>query len=260
MIKECKYCKEQIEFEKGYQLGAHVRNCSDNPNKISLDNKRKVIKKTYEFECKKCNELYTLELTDNLYTKQQYSKYCCRTCANSRIISQEQKDRTSQTLKSKYIKLITPSNTSTSYKLGKLCCQVFFINCKYCDNLFTTRKRDKKFCNKKCVNSFYKNQSIKIDQTKRTINKNNNFDSNKITYIYALLDEFNNIRYIGKSDNIQNRLKGHIKEAKLKRTHKEKWINSMIKQNLSPELLILEECIYPLWQFFESHWISLAKS
>lgn len=45
MKKECKYCNETIIYEKGYQLGAHISNCSKNPNKINADTKRRKIKK-----------------------------------------------------------------------------------------------------------------------------------------------------------------------------------------------------------------------
>ena len=81
-----------------------------------------------------------------------------------------------------------------------------------------------------------------------------------ITYIYALTDEHKNIRYIGKSNNVEVRYKYHLKESKQKRTHKEKWINSMLEKNIKPGFFILEECAFSDWILMEEFWISLAKS
>ena len=80
-----------------------------------------------------------------------------------------------------------------------------------------------------------------------------------ITYIYALCDEYNNIRYIGKANNIEKRFKNHLKESKYKRTHKEKWINSMIERGLKPTHFILDECISSDWILMEEYWIEQAK-
>lgn len=186
-------------------------------------------------------------MSENNYNKGKYRKCCTQKCsATGRILTLEHKEKTSKTLIS----------------LSK--CNVYFNNCKKCNNLFTTKKKKNTFCSRKCISKHYYKKpnglNKKINQTKREFNKIQNLENNKITYIYALLDQYKHIRYVGKSDNVSDRLNVHIKEAHLKRTHKEKWINSMLEQNLAPELLILEECVYSLWQFWETHYISLAKS
>ena len=98
MIKECKYCKNEIEYTNVQQFGAHISNCIKNPNKKST--KHKIFK--YNLNCNKCNNLYTLELTENNFNKNKYTKYCSRSCANSRIITVKHKLKTSNTLKKYY--------------------------------------------------------------------------------------------------------------------------------------------------------------
>jgi group I intron endonuclease len=79
------------------------------------------------------------------------------------------------------------------------------------------------------------------------------------TYIYTLSDN-SGIRYVGKSDNPEARLTNHLKECKMQRTHKEKWILSLKESGKTPILEILDEINYKEWPFFESYWISQLKS
>ena len=79
------------------------------------------------------------------------------------------------------------------------------------------------------------------------------------TYIYTLSDN-SGIRYVGKSDNPEIRLTKHLKECKMKRTRKEKWIFSLKESGGIPILEILDEIDSKEWSFFESYWISQLKS
>lgn len=81
----------------------------------------------------------------------------------------------------------------------------------------------------------------------------------KKTFIYTLSDE-KGIRYVGKSNNPEKRLKMHLKECKLKRTIKEKWIFSLKLSGESPKLEIIDEVNVDEWIFFEIYWISQLKS
>ena len=209
MNKECKYCKMDIQYDTHQQYGNHVSNCKDNPNRKS--NKHKLFE--YNFNCLKCNNEYKLELSLNNYNKEKYKKYCSRSCANSRIITEEQKEIVSKKLsKDKPEKIKLTSKESGS-----------------------------------------------IGGKKSSYNKKQ-YDSNMITYIYALCDEHNNIRYIGKANDVNNRYKNHLKESKRKRTHKEKWINSMLERGLKPGHFILDECISSDCILMEEYWITQAKS
>jgi hypothetical protein len=83
----------------------------------------------------------------------------------------------------------------------------------------------------------------------------------KKTYIYGLIDlsNPNNVRYVGKSDNPENRLKRHIQITKYNYknnknlTHKDRWL-SKIKYNVG--YVILEECNLNNWQDVEMKYIS----
>ena len=79
------------------------------------------------------------------------------------------------------------------------------------------------------------------------------------TYIYTLSDN-SGIRYVGKSNNPEGRLRKHLKECKMKRTHKEKWIFSLKESGKIPILEVLDEIDHSEWSFYESYWISQLKS
>lgn len=81
------------------------------------------------------------------------------------------------------------------------------------------------------------------------------------TYIYGLYDlsdKDKTIRYIGKSDNPEKRLKRHIyntkyhRKNKKKLTHKENWI---IKSNFNVGFIVIEECKKDKWQIIEQELI-----
>lgn len=81
----------------------------------------------------------------------------------------------------------------------------------------------------------------------------------EIVYIYSLSDENNVIRYVGKTNNIKDRIKRHINESKKCRTHKEKWIFNMLQNNLKPKIEIIEDVPYNEWERCEIYWISQLK-
>lgn len=84
---------------------------------------------------------------------------------------------------------------------------------------------------------------------------------NRETYIYALESNDGDIRYIGKSNNPKRRLSTHIKEStKHTLTHKQAWINSLIKLGELPKLSILDTVNYEEWELWERYYISLYKS
>lgn len=83
----------------------------------------------------------------------------------------------------------------------------------------------------------------------------------KNVFIYALSDPRNNqIRYIGKANNPENRYINHINPSRDKNTHKRNWINNVRKSGLRPELLIIDEVPKIEWQYWEKFYISLFKT
>jgi hypothetical protein len=81
----------------------------------------------------------------------------------------------------------------------------------------------------------------------------------RITYIYCLYssDEPKKIRYIGKSNTPNIRLKKHIQESKrINKTHKHKWINKKISKGHSIKIKILKIVEYKFWKNAEVFFIN----
>lgn len=86
-------------------------------------------------------------------------------------------------------------------------------------------------------------------------------DENKYTFIYTLNDPITHeIKYVGKTDNLKRRLNEHTKKIKYSKSHKNDWINHLLKNNIKPEIEILDIVIESEWCFWEEHWISLIKT
>lgn len=81
------------------------------------------------------------------------------------------------------------------------------------------------------------------------------------TNIYVLIDPENGvIRYVGKSDNVNNRLKEHIRKSNISKTHKNNWINSLKRKGLIPIVEVIDVVPISEWGFWEQYWIDLLKS
>lgn len=85
--------------------------------------------------------------------------------------------------------------------------------------------------------------------------------SNKLTFIYSLSDENGMVRYIGKTNNLKDRLNEHILESKKgKNTYKNNWVKSMVMENKKPLIDVIDEVPENEWEFWECFYISLFKS
>jgi hypothetical protein len=83
---------------------------------------------------------------------------------------------------------------------------------------------------------------------------------NNTTYIYALCDpDTNQVRYIGKADNLQKRLKRHMGGYEPRPTYKSNWVKSLKKLNKRPIIMILEEVQRDSWQEAEKRWIDYYR-
>jgi len=78
-----------------------------------------------------------------------------------------------------------------------------------------------------------------------------------MTNIYALIDpRTKEIRYIGKSNNPEYRLKQHLKrDVILCDNHRTRWIRQLLLEKLQPILVILEKVPSSEWQIHEKKWI-----
>lgn len=80
-------------------------------------------------------------------------------------------------------------------------------------------------------------------------------------YIYTLSDPFTNeIRYVGKTNDINKRLVDHCKKCNLKNnSYKNNWIELLLSKNKKPKIEILDEVFDDEWQFLEKYWIEQLK-
>lgn len=79
----------------------------------------------------------------------------------------------------------------------------------------------------------------------------------RTTFIYGLFSEEDGvIRYIGKSDNPEYRLKRHIYQRNFSKTYKNNWINKVLDSNNKLSYKIIEEVDYNEWSEKEIYWIS----
>jgi len=86
-------------------------------------------------------------------------------------------------------------------------------------------------------------------------------NNTKLTYIYSLSDPISNeIRYVGKSDNPNQRLVEHIRKCKYSITHKNNWIKSLLNRNLKPIVEILDIVSVNDCGFWENYWINTIKT
>ena len=79
-------------------------------------------------------------------------------------------------------------------------------------------------------------------------------------YIYILIGDNNDIRYVGKTMYPKQRLYSHIKESKgTKNNHKINWIRKLLSENKKPKMFLIDE-VGDDWQFWENYWIDQIKS
>lgn len=81
------------------------------------------------------------------------------------------------------------------------------------------------------------------------------------TNIYILIDPISNeIRYVGKANNIKQRLDNHKNRCRDTNTHKRHWINKLRLNGLYPELEVVDKVLVSEWHYWEKFWISYYKS
>jgi uncharacterized membrane protein len=83
-----------------------------------------------------------------------------------------------------------------------------------------------------------------------------------MNYIYTLSDpNTNQVRYIGKTNNLERRYKRHTCKFTLvnENTFKSKWILSLLDDEKLPILEVIDECVDKIIDNLESYWISQFK-
>lgn len=79
-------------------------------------------------------------------------------------------------------------------------------------------------------------------------------------FIYSLSDpRTNQIRYIGKTNNLKQRYDNHISASTRSRTYKDNWIKQLIALSLRPILQVVEEVHSSTWREREKYWIGTLR-
>lgn len=79
------------------------------------------------------------------------------------------------------------------------------------------------------------------------------------TFIYGLIDpRTDELRYIGKTNNIKQRLSKHLGEKQVN-NHRVAWIKNLKNDNLIPDIFVIEEVKDSAWVEAERFWISYFK-
>ncbi|MFA5177753.1 MAG: GIY-YIG nuclease family protein [Candidatus Omnitrophota bacterium] len=264
-------------MNKCLKCGAETKNnkfcsisCQNSFQSEERNNKRFGVFKSFAVKCHKCGKEFIVNEREKLFPQKEIY-YCSKSCANSRIISQETKDKIRKGVNNFLVSFPRVKTIKESKTLKKINPpKMVKLICKNCGKEFEVSycKRDQQFCCRSCVTKWRntnlglaKNAGLKSGNNKTNINflikSCDNKILNKKTFIYSLEYPIGNIRYIGKSDNPKERLKKHIKEAKYRnKNHKDKWINSLSEP---PILNVIEETTYEHWQVREMYWINFYK-
>lgn len=81
-----------------------------------------------------------------------------------------------------------------------------------------------------------------------------------MTFIYGLIDpRTEEVRYIGKSNDPQERLRQHMKCRTVDQTYKAKWLRQLKSSGIAPILIILEQCEEETWEACEISWIAFGR-
>jgi len=252
-MNECLQCGEPVK-NKYCNVSCQNRHQS----KFRKRYRVKMIEKIKE--CLKCNDEFTIRVKES---GSDYEKdYCSRKCANSKTHSEETKNKIREGVVKNNIKNKDIPKNYTNYYLNKST-KIIYKNCEFCDDLMikkdTKINNNTKFCSVDCSNEH--KRLMGKDKSIIKIKKPRIVDPNKKTFIYCLEYPVGVVRYVGKSDNPERRLKRQINEAiNRNKNRRDKWINSLLKIDDKPILRVIEEVKYSEWQDREMYWINLYKT
>lgn len=84
----------------------------------------------------------------------------------------------------------------------------------------------------------------------------------RLVSIYALADprQANEVRYVGKSVNLAERMKAHRRSTRWEDSHKARWLKQVLASGAEPLVILLEEVPEDRWQQAEIRWIAYYRS
>lgn len=175
-IKTCQYCNIEYNCESRHKFAAHTFNCINNPKKIARMIKSKDRYKLHTFNCVKCNNTYTVNITDTQLRNKDYSKHCTKSCANTHVLSEQTK-----------IKISIAINS-------KLTCPIYYKNCIICNKLYTVKyKYSKKCCSKECVSKQLSILGVISGRKSAALQSKNKRSKNEKEFANLCISKFKNV-------------------------------------------------------------------
>ena len=81
-----------------------------------------------------------------------------------------------------------------------------------------------------------------------------------MTFIYILSDPSNgNVRYVGKTKDLNRRFRRHISERNLRNSYKDRWIRKIVDSGDLPEITVVDIVSDEEWSYWEKFYISYFK-
>lgn len=82
----------------------------------------------------------------------------------------------------------------------------------------------------------------------------------KQKHIYGLIDpREGQIRYVGATQQLKERLKDHLTSAYRSSSPKRMWMRELLTSGLQPEMIVLETVPYAFWEEAERYWIAKMR-
>lgn len=165
IMEKCKYCGRELKNK--HALKAHEFRCKSNPNyeeneKSYTETMKKLQNGArqkpsayfdYTSNCQKCGKEFTQRTTQSKINRNKHQKCCCRACANSRVKTEEVKQKTRDALNSFY-ESVGRSRQSDNHEHRKNCSNssVRSVGNRSKD----IRKHECVYCGKTIYAKFYK--------------------------------------------------------------------------------------------------------
>ena len=165
----CYFCNKEFTTQQG--LARHIKNC---PNNIFKDLSNDI--KEYSFTCKKCGKTFIKMMSEYSYEflkfRNKLPKCCSKSCANSRIITNETKDKIRKGIKSfneeyphfnilksrKIIKSLDDYKKLSDEDIKRYIeNNIKIYKCKYCGKVFIYKKDEnfsKYYCSTECKHKY----------------------------------------------------------------------------------------------------------
>lgn len=178
----CKHCGKK--FRTNLSRNGHSAMCKLNParqqrlkrmSQTKLNNpqpQRLAPRKWYTFNCRKCGQQYTLQLTQAKYKSNLYAHYCSISCRQSRVFDQHRKLIQSKALKtSRAVKLFAKRRIQQNKLMKQIQKDNALRICPICGYEFTPKTESQVYCTNTCLtHARYNDRKLHQYQQKVKIN------------------------------------------------------------------------------------------